>query len=42
MENVNLWFAMGKDENIITINEIDEVNRNDKYFCPICGIGSKN
>lgn len=36
-ENVTLWFAKNEKGKIITIDEIDENNKNDKYYCPVCG-----
>lgn len=35
-ENVQLWFAKDKTENIITINKVDKTT-SDKYYCPLCG-----
>lgn len=35
-ENVKLWFAH-KDGNIVTIDEINEENKNDNYSCTVCG-----
>lgn len=40
-ENVKLWFAKNQDEQIITIDEIKEDNRNDTYLCPVCGSNLK-
>jgi predicted RNA-binding Zn-ribbon protein involved in translation (DUF1610 family) len=36
-DNVTLWFAKTDKDKIITINEINDINRHDKYFCPMCG-----
>jgi len=35
-DNVNLWFAKDKYGNIITIDEINDSNRKNKYYCPLC------
>ena len=35
-ENVNLWFAKNNDGKIITINEVNEDNKHNKYYCPLC------
>lgn len=40
-ENVKLWFAKNQNEQIITIDEIKEDNRNDTYLCPVCGSNLK-
>lgn len=34
-ENINLWFAKDKKNNIITIDEVNEENK-DTYYCPLC------
>lgn len=34
LNNINLWFAKDENNNIITI---DKANKNNRYFCPICG-----
>lgn len=34
--DVNLWFAKDKENNIITIDEVDENNK-EQYYCPLCG-----
>ena len=36
-ENVNLWFAKDKNNEITMIKDIIEENKHDKYTCPICG-----
>ena len=36
-ENVNLWFAKDKNNEIMMIKDIIEENKHDKYTCPICG-----
>lgn len=36
-DNVNLWFAKDENENIVTISDVDENNRHEKYYCPLCG-----
>ena len=33
-ENVKLWYAKDKEDNIVTI---DKVEKSNDYFCPICG-----
>jgi len=35
-ENVKLWFAKNEKGDLLTINEIDEDNKNQTLFCPIC------
>lgn len=35
-DNVKLWFAH-RDGNIVTIDEINEKNKNYNYSCPVCG-----
>lgn len=35
-ENINLWVARNNDGELITIDEINEINKKDQYFCPIC------
>lgn len=35
--NVNLWFAKDKNDEIITIDKINDDNKHDIYTCPICG-----
>lgn len=37
IENVNLWFAKDSNNNTITIDTITDKNKNNKYYCPICG-----
>lgn len=34
LNNINLWFAKDGNGNIMTI---DKANKNNKYYCPICG-----
>lgn len=36
-ENINLWFAKNANDEIVTIDKINEQNKHDKYYCPICG-----
>lgn len=36
MDNVKLWFAKDEKENILTINDITEINKNNTYSCPMC------
>ncbi|MGG3890356.1 zinc-ribbon domain containing protein [Metabacillus fastidiosus] len=36
-ENVKLWFAKNKQDEIITIADINEENKNSTYNCPVCG-----
>lgn len=36
-ENVNLWFADNKNNEIITIDDINNKNKHDTYKCPVCG-----
>ncbi|MDD4778985.1 MAG: hypothetical protein PHT02_00080 [Tissierellia bacterium] len=36
-ENVTLWFAKDNNDKIITIDEINDNNKNDTYLCPMCG-----
>src|SRR5574344_253081 len=36
-ENINLWFAKNANYEIVTIDKINEENKHDKYYCPICG-----
>jgi hypothetical protein len=40
-ENVKLWFAKDTSEQIITIDEINEQNKNNTYLCPVCGSNLK-
>lgn len=35
-DNVKLWFAHNNG-NIVTIDEINEENKNENYSCPVCG-----
>lgn len=35
-EDTNLWYAKNKDNNIVTVDKVNEDNRNEDYFCPIC------
>lgn len=48
LDNVTLWFAKDKNNSIITIDEINDKNRHEPYYCPMCNsdiipraIGSK-
>jgi predicted RNA-binding Zn-ribbon protein involved in translation (DUF1610 family) len=36
-DNVKLWFAKTDNEKIITIDEINDSNKNNTYTCPMCG-----
>ncbi|TCI99963.1 competence protein CoiA family protein, partial [Cytobacillus praedii] len=36
-ENVKLWFAKNEEGNIITIDDIDELNKKNTHYCPVCG-----
>lgn len=36
-ENVNLWFAKDKNNEIMMIKDIIEENKHNEYTCPICG-----
>jgi transcription elongation factor Elf1 len=36
-ENVNLWFANNKENNIVTIDNINDKNKHSTYTCPVCG-----
>jgi predicted RNA-binding Zn-ribbon protein involved in translation (DUF1610 family) len=36
-ENVKLWFAKDDLENIVTIDEINDENKNNTFYCPVCG-----
>ena len=36
-DNVKLWFAKNQDNNIITIDDINDENKNNTYLCPMCG-----
>lgn len=40
-ENIKLWFAKDKNENIVTIDEINDENKNSTYLCPVCGSNLK-
>jgi hypothetical protein len=35
-ENVKLWFAKN-NERVVTIDEVNEENKNNTYMCPVCG-----
>lgn len=35
-ENINLWYAKDKNNNIITIDKLNNSNKHEKYNCPIC------
>ena len=37
MDNVKLWFAKDDNDKVITINEINENNKDNTYSCPMCG-----
>lgn len=36
-DNVTLWFAKNQTGKIVTIDEIVDTNKTDKYSCPMCG-----
>lgn len=36
-ENVKLWFAKDEEGNIVTIDNINELNKKNVYNCPVCG-----
>lgn len=36
-ENINLWFAKDENDEIITIDKINEDNKHNTYTCSICG-----
>lgn len=36
INNVNLWFAKDINNNIVLISNINEQNKHNEYFCPIC------
>ncbi|WP_299831277.1 zinc-ribbon domain containing protein [uncultured Metabacillus sp.] len=36
-ENVKLWFAKSNNNEIVTIADVDETNKKNTYFCPVCG-----
>ena len=36
IENINLWYAKDKNDNIVTIDKINDKNKKEKYYCPIC------
>ncbi|MBE7896246.1 hypothetical protein G7L40_19900 [Paenibacillus polymyxa] len=36
-DNIKLWFARNQTGNTICIDEINNGNLNEKYYCPICG-----
>jgi hypothetical protein len=40
-ENVKLWFAKDEYERIVTIDEVNENNKNNTYLCPVCGSNLK-
>jgi hypothetical protein len=40
-ENVKLWFAKNDNEQIITIDDINDGNKNNTYLCPVCGSNLK-
>jgi len=35
-DNVKLWFARDENNEIITIDQVNEDNRHSKYLCPMC------
>lgn len=35
--NIKLWFARNTDNKIVTINDINNENKNNTYSCPLCG-----
>jgi competence CoiA-like predicted nuclease len=36
IDNVKLWFARDQNNEIITISDINENNKHNKYICPMC------
>ncbi|WP_207767826.1 zinc-ribbon domain containing protein [Heyndrickxia camelliae] len=36
-ENVKLWFAKDENNEIITIDTVNELNKQNTYHCPVCG-----
>jgi hypothetical protein len=40
-ETVKLWFSKNDREQIITIDEINDENKNHTYLCPVCGSNLK-
>lgn len=36
INNVNLWFSKDINNNIVLIGNINEQNKHNEYFCPIC------
>lgn len=36
-ENVKLWFAKDENDEIITIDNINKLNKQNVYHCPVCG-----
>jgi predicted RNA-binding Zn-ribbon protein involved in translation (DUF1610 family) len=36
-DNVKLWFARNTNNDVITIDDITEDNKNNTYSCPMCG-----
>ena len=36
IDDINLWYAKDKNNNIVKIVDINENNRKEEYFCPIC------
>ena len=36
-DNVTLWFARNANNDIVTINEINDDNKHGSYSCPMCG-----
>ena len=39
IDDINLWYAKDKNNNIVKIVDINENNRKEEYFCPICMSG---
>lgn len=35
-ENINLWVARNSNGDLVTIDEINDSNKRNQYFCPIC------
>lgn len=36
IDDINLWYAKDKNNNIVKIININENNRKEEYYCPIC------
>ncbi len=40
-ENVKLWFAKDENNEIVTIDTINDLNKHNTYYCPVCGSNLK-